>query len=253
MKSYLTHRTSLPILVYTLLLAFFYLLSSANIHASEQTDILVVTGGHAYDTAAFEKLFTLNDRIKVDMIDQPEANQAMSKGRFKNYDAVVFYDMWQDISEGQKEAFIELTKQGVGLVFLHHSLVSYQEWNKFEKIIGGRYLQKDYVEDPAKASGFKHDIEMNVKIRKPNHPVTGNMKHFTIVDEGYSNLKVLPSVETLLIVDHQHCAKKVAWTNQYNNSKIVYLLFGHGNTAFQNKNYQSLLFNAIGWVARIEK
>ncbi len=241
---------SISIIFYIALMVWLPLISSGNSRISEPTTILVVTGGHAYDTTVFEKMFTQNDNLNVDMLGQPEANEAMENERFKEYDAVVFYDMWQDITEAEKEAFVELTKEGVGLVFLHHSLVSYQKWDEFEKIIGGRYLQQDYVEDPANASGFKHDIEMDVSVMKPNHPVTSNMEDFTIIDEGYSNLNVLPSVEILLTVDHQNCASKVAWTNQYNNSRIVYLLFGHDHKAYQDKNFRRLLSNAIEWVAR---
>ncbi|MGM0531555.1 MAG: ThuA domain-containing protein, partial [Bacteroidota bacterium] len=129
-------------------------------------------------------------------------------------------------------------------------LVSYQEWDEFEKILGGRYLESDYVDDPGNASDYKHDIEMKVSVADKNHPVTRNMNDFIITDEGYSNLRVLPSVKTLLTTDHQHCARKVAWANEYNNSTIVYLLLGHDNKAFQDKNYQRLLFNAIEWVSR---
>lgn len=244
---------SISIIFYIALMVWLPLTSTGNSRISESTTILVVTGGHAYDTTAFEKMFVRNDNLDVDMLDQPEANQAMENGRFKKYDAVVFYDMWQDITEDQKEAFVNLTKQGIGLVFLHHSLASYQEWDEFEKIIGGRYLQKGYVDDPALASDFKHDIKMKVSVLDPDHPITKNMKDFIILDEGYSNLKVKSFVNTLLTTDHPQCADKVAWTNKYNNSRIVYLLFGHDHKAYQDKNFRRLLFNAIQWVSRKEE
>ncbi|MCF8336154.1 MAG: ThuA domain-containing protein, partial [Bacteroidales bacterium] len=204
----------------------------------------------AYDTAAFEKMFSRNDNMDVDMMSQPKANKALAGGQFSRYEAVVFYDMWQDITEDQKEAFIDLTRKGVGLVFLHHSLVSYQQWEEFEKIVGGRYFEKSYVNDPDKASAYKHDIEMEVSVMDPGHPITRDMNDFTITDEGYSDISILPSVKALLKVDHPHCADKVAWTNEYNNSRVVYLLFGHDNKAFQDKNYRRLLFNAIEWSAQ---
>ncbi|MBS3771861.1 MAG: ThuA domain-containing protein [Bacteroidales bacterium] len=241
---------SLSIIFYIALMVWLPLISAGNSHMSESTTILVVTGGHAYDTTAFENMFAQNDNLDVDMLGQPEANEAMENGRFKEYDAVVFYDMWQDITDDQKEAFVNLTKQGIGLVFLHHSLVSYQEWDEFEKILGGRYLQQGYVDDdPALASDFKHDIKMEVSVLDPDHPVTKNMNDFTILDEGYSNLRVRSFVNTLLTTDHPQCAEKVAWTNKYNNSRIVYLLFGHDHKAYQDKNFRRLLFSALEWVS----
>jgi hypothetical protein len=249
MKSFILPVKVITIVIFTILcLAGFSLPSSINLKVKEKTDILVVTGGHAYDTTTFEQMFTDNNKLNVDFLSQPEANQAMGNGKFENFDAVVFYDMWQDITADQKEAFINLTKQGVGLVFLHHSLVSYQEWEEFEKVIGGRYLQRDYVDDPGKASGFKHDIKMKVSVLDSNHPVTKNMKDFTILDEGYSNLKVNSFVNTLLTTEHPQCSKKVGWTNKYNKSRIVYLLFGHDHKGYNDKNFKKLLFNSIGWV-----
>jgi len=250
MKSFILPAKVIPITIFTILFLGFSLIPGSKLKASEKTDILVVTGGHAYDTTTFEQMFTDNKNLNVDFLSQPEANQAMENGRFGDYDAVIFYDMWQDITTDQKEAFINLTEQGVGLVFLHHSLVSYQDWDEFEKIIGGRYLQKGYVDDPSRASGFKHDIKMEVSVLDPDHPVTKNMTDFKILDEGYSNLKVNSFVNTLLTVDHPQCADKVAWTNKYNNSRIVYLLFGHDHKAYKDKNFQKLLLNAIEWIAR---
>ncbi|MFP4621747.1 MAG: ThuA domain-containing protein, partial [Bacteroidales bacterium] len=115
---------------------------------------------------------------------------------------------------------------------------------------GGRYLEKGYVDDPALASDFKHDIKIKVSVLDPDHPVTKNMNDFIISDEGYSNLRVRSFVNTLLTTDHPQCANKVAWTNKYNNSRIVYLLFGHDHKAYQDENYQRLLSSAIEWVAR---
>lgn len=231
-----------------MLIGVLFVLMNGQTIASEPPEILVVTGGHSYDTVAFRKLFSDNQGIKADMIAQPGANRAMAEGEFTRYDAVVFYDMWQDITSDQKQAFVDLTKQGTGLIFLHHSLVSYQKWDEFEQILGGRYIQKGYADDTSQLSGFKHDIEMEASVLNSEHPVTYNMNNFAITDEGYTNIRILPDVKALLKVDHPHCTDTVAWTNKYKNSRIVYVLFGHDSKAFRNEYYQRLLFSAIEWV-----
>ena len=224
-------------------------MAACSVQGSVTPRILVVTGGHAYDTAAFENFFLQSHEVNADMIMQPQANQALANGKFKDYEAVVFYDMWQDISPGQKKAFLELTQNGTGLIFLHHSLVSYQKWDAFEKITGGRYLQKNYVTNPSKASGYKHGLDLEVTVVHPDHPITKNMKDFSIHDEGYSNLKILPTVKPLLKTEHPDCADTVAWANQYNNSRIVYILLGHDQHGFLDKDFKQLIFSAIRWVA----
>jgi type 1 glutamine amidotransferase len=242
--------TKVPVIIsHILLLACFSVVLSGNAKASPPSEVLVVTGGHAYDTVAFNKLFFQNNKINADMMAQPKANQALAEGTFNRYETIVFYDMWQDITPQQKQAFLELTKNGTGLVFLHHSLVSYQEWDEFNRIRGGQYLQKQYTDKPEKASGYKHGLQLKVSVLDPGHPVTRDMEDFTIIDEGYSNINILPSVKPLLRVDHPQCTETVAWTNKYNKSRIVYILFGHDNKAYINRAFQNLLSNAIEWVS----
>ena len=224
-------------------------MAACHVQGSVPPRILVVTGGHAYDTAAFENFFLQSPEVKTDMIMHPQANQALASGKFKDYDAVVFYDMWQDINAEQKKAFLELTQKGTGLVFLHHALVSYQKWDDFEEIIGGRYLQKNYVSNPSKASGYQHGLDLEVSVVHPDHPITKNMKDFQIHDEGYSNLKILSTVKPLLTTNHPDCADTVAWANRYNHSKIVYILFGHDHHGFLDEDFKQLLFNSIRWVS----
>ncbi len=52
---------------------------------------------------------------------------------------------WPEISIPEKDAFIDLTRECTGLVFLHHSLVSYQTWDTFKFIIGGKYFHDNFT------------------------------------------------------------------------------------------------------------
>ena len=56
---------------------------------------------------------------------------------------LVLYDMVRHITEKQKAALLTQLDRGVGLVVLHHALVSYPEWPEYERIIGGRYTEPD--------------------------------------------------------------------------------------------------------------
>ena len=60
---------------------------------------------------------------------QPAANDLYTKEAARSYDVLVLYDMVQEISEAQKRNLVRLLKEeGKGLVGLHHSLCSYQNW-----------------------------------------------------------------------------------------------------------------------------
>jgi len=199
--------------------------------------VLVVTGGHSFDTTEFYDIFRSMESIQFDTATQPAVQDILGTSESDKYDVFVFYDFWQGISEEAKKDLVGLTKKGKGMVFMHHSLGSHQEWNEYEKIIGGKYHLDTHTSDSSKFSNYKHDISLHIKILDKSHPITNEMDDFTILDEGYSNISILPSVHPLLSVDHPDCAEYVGWTNQYNESDIVYLLLGHDNKAYENEEF----------------
>ena len=216
----------------------------------KQIQILLVTGGSKAAPDAFLDIFFSMPGIKVDTLGQPRANEALLSDSIKKYHTLVFYDMNQNITEQQKVAFLKLTKSGTGLVFLHHSLVSYQEWDEFKKIVGGKYYERRFNYPPERVSDYKHDLVLDVKVLNRRHPVIRGITDFTILDEGYSNTEILPGITPLLTVDHPDCTDIIAWTNSYQKSKVVYLLLGHDDHAYNNQNYRKLVHNAILWSSK---
>lgn len=230
-------------------LLFLLLVAAACTNPSHEKDIhvLVVTGGHAYDTLAFHALFDGMEGLQAAFSMQPTANQIIASDRINDFDVIVFYDSWQVISDEEQQAYLQLLERGTGMVFLHHALVSYQHWPAFTEIRGGKYRLPENYPDPAMASDYKHDITMHVATN-PNHPVTANVGSFEIFDEGYTNLKVVPSVDVLLTTDHEYCHEVIGWAHQVQNARIVYLLPGHAAPGLENKSYRQIIENAIHYV-----
>ncbi len=218
------------------------------ISCSKKTHVLVVAGGHSFDTTEFVDMFNSFAGISFDTLMQPKANRWIASGNADQYDVFVFYDMWQEISEEQKEGYMHLTSEGKGLVFLHHSLVSYQSWPDFREMIGGKYIAEWSGEDTSLLSNYRHDIDIDVRIVADGHPVTAGVSNFTIHDEGYGNIQVNEDVEVLLKADHPDCYPIIGWANTFGNSKIVYLMMGHDRYAYANDDFRLLLQNAIDYV-----
>jgi type 1 glutamine amidotransferase len=234
-------------LLFYLMFMTLYTLSCTD---SPKLNLLIVTGGHGFERDAFFSIFNSFSDIDYEEVVHPHANTLYAAQEIDNYDVLVFYDMVQDISEEQKEAFINLLNRGKGIVFLHHSLVSYQAWDEFEKIIGGRYyLKSDSLENTdIIPSNYKHDVIIPVEIEDKNHPITEGLSSFEIHDEVYGNYKVLPIVHSLLSTTHPESGDIVAWTNEYGKSRIVYIQLGHDHFAYENPNFRRLVHQAIKWV-----
>jgi hypothetical protein len=78
---------------------------------AQPVKIMLVTGGHSYDTIQFFQLFDALEGIEYEHFLQPEANRKLAQGTGENYDVLVFYDMWREISLPEKQAYIDLTKK----------------------------------------------------------------------------------------------------------------------------------------------
>jgi type 1 glutamine amidotransferase len=229
------------------LLIFGFLITSSISVSAKKLNVLIVTGGHDFDRESFFKMFDTLSDISYTELKQPEANTKLGTIDPQTFDAVVFYDMPQTIAESEKANYYKLLKLGKGLVFLHHSLCSYQQWAEYKTIVGGKYHEK---RNTLQSSSYQHDVHFAVNIAKHRHPVTRGIKDFDILDEVYGNTEVLRSVTPLLTTENTLSSKTIGWTHQIENSRIVYIQPGHDKNSYFNPNYQKLVRQAIEFVVR---
>ncbi len=215
---------------------------------AQPVKIMVVTGGHTYDTLQFFQMFRSLKGVEFKHYNQPEANQVLTNGIAEKFDVLVFYDMWQTISDPEKEAYIKLTRQGKPFLFLHHSLVSYQQWTEFENLLGGRYIENSELPG-AQQSTYKHDVWVNVEIVANDHPVTRGIKNFRLFDEVYGNFRILPQVKPLIKTNHPQSTGVIGWENRYNSSLVIYLQPGHNSNAYNSENYRKLILQSINYLS----
>lgn len=219
----------------------------------KQLRVLIVTGGHGFDRKEFFSMFDGHPDITYEEVQQPKANELWGTAAVKRYDAIVFYDMWQRITDKQRENFVRMLKDdGKGIVVLHHAIASYQDWDEYTRIIGAKYFLapgKDPDGNLRPRCQYKHDVRMTVHIADGKHPITRGMSDFEIIDETYKGYWVSPKVHVLLTVDHPLSEEKIAWAHTYGKARVVYIQLGHGPTAYRNANYRKLVIRAIRWVA----
>src|SRR5688572_25563499 len=241
----------------TALMLLFMIAGCSHFSFAQQKKIkvLVITGGHGFKPEPFYDVFNSIPTITYDTLVQPKANALIASRDVNNYDVLVFYDMVLDsISPAEQEGYISLLKKGASMIFLHHSLVSYQHWPEFIKIVGGQYHTHPVVVngDSLKAS-YEHGVNIPVKVEDKKHPVTRGISNFDIVDEVYGGVEILPHVKPLLSTTHPKSMHYLAWINQYENSDIIYIQLGHGPSGYSNPNFRKLIQQAIEWSAKQSK
>lgn len=231
------------------LLSFLLSMNIMNCHTPDsKIQLLIVTGGHDFEEAPFFEMFDSFPEISYTVLEDSGTGDPFSYANKNDIGVLVFYHMTRQIFEDRQSTLLKLLEQGKGMIFLHHSLVAYQNWPEFEKIIGGRYfLNSTQNHSP---STYHEGVDFSLQVVNKNHPITRGLTDFQVYDEVYGNLAIQPTVQPLLQTDHPESNRIVAWTNEYRNSRIVYIQPGHGPQIFGDSNYRKLLWQAIQWVAQ---
>lgn len=259
----------------------------------ESKNLLIVTRGHPFERDNF---FSMIDTLGCDWshIEHPAAQSFFKKDNLKKFDAVLFYDMpglnFEEINDDSKflinppkefkNDFLERLNEGLGCVFLHHSIAGWPLWDEYSNIIGGKFLYKsaDIRGKKSSDSGYRHFV--NYKISSvSDHPITKGINDFQIEDELYLFNVFEEDINPILKSDykfirdnfysasnalngemnsnegweHSDGSNIVGWTKYYKKSAITYLQFGDGVKSYENKSVRLLLKRSIDWVTKETK
>lgn len=252
--------------------------------------VLLSVKGHPYDRNGFFRIFEQQDEVAVTAVEQPATEYILESPGIFTFDALVFYDMpgidfssrppcFVEPSASLKSRFQELTKQGMGLVFLHHAIAGWPTWEEYGDIIGGRFFYRpSELKGVAVAdSGYRHAVDYRAQVLC-EHPVTqGIPASFPVRDELYLYEVLDDDLVPLLASSYDFSAENfnsafaavgggnagaewhakpgsnlIGWARRHNNSPVVYLQMGDAPDAYGNEHIQKLIFNAIAWVSSPE-
>jgi len=212
-----------------------------------QIKVLVITGGHPFEPGPFFKLFQDNPEIAYTAATQDKAAEAYDRPDLFTYNVLVLYDSPVNMTEPQRDRFLELFDRGIGVVILHHAFLSYPMWLEYGRIAGGKYVYTKEQEDSGLASShYQGGVDIPVTVVGGDHPVTAGLKDFTVKDELYTNMHMLDGNTPLLKTGDE----LLAWARTEKKSRVVGIIIGHGPTAYENPNFQKLLAQTIRWVAQ---
>lgn len=214
--------------------------------------MLVITGGHDYKIEQFnEMLSSLSPECTYRVMEFPAAFDMFLPENRDKYDVIIFYHMWQKITDTQAKAFEECIREGKPVVALHHSICAFDDWPEYWNIIGGKYFHKvtTFNGKEYQPCSYIHDLHFRVKVAGTPHPVTKGISDFEIFDETYKGYYVAEDVTPLLLTDEPSSTTTIGWAKKYGKSRIVVLQSGHDVPTFENPNFRKLLKQAVGWVS----
>ncbi len=235
--------------IYISIISFFVMTPCFSATQSE-TSVLVVRGGHSYDTPEFEEMCLSLEGIKVDLVLTAHMESMTATEINQRYDAILFLNQNKHYTtyDWNRKQYMDLTRLGIGMVFLHFTLSSQPEWDEYHDLVGGKWFLKNYTEDKKLHSTYFTEMTRDIVVLDTDHPVTKNIEDFTLTDAFYGNIYIAPDVHPLLGTNHPDVSQTIAWTHQYNTSKVVYIMPGFTKDSYQNISYQKLIANALKYV-----
>jgi type 1 glutamine amidotransferase len=235
-----------------------------------RTQVLLVTGGHAFERDLFFEMFdAFGADITYTHVEQPAAHALFDPARAAKYDVFVMYD-WAvgPPSPELKKNFQALLQGGKGLVFMHHALASFvRHWPEYAEVMGSTCDNTATTARGVKQppGGFFNNTPQHITVVDKEHPVTKGLGDgYDIVDEVYICPFYEDSVHPLLrtnyeLKDHDKYlnpktpyTNMVGWVKTAENSPIVALQGGHGPESWKNPAFRTSLLNAMQWAASPE-
>jgi hypothetical protein len=239
------------ILLFILILFAFSLTSATESDKNKPIRVLLITGNHNYNKETFNAMFaSFGGAITYQVAEFPAAYEMFLPENRNKYDVLVFYHMWQKITDEQKAIFADCIRQGKPVVALHHSICAYDDWEEYWHIIGGKYFHKPTVVNGKEypACSYIHDLHFMASVADKKHPTTKGVKDFELFDETYKGYYVEPGVKPLLTTTDTTSTPVIGWSKIYGKARIVTLQSGHDSPTFQNPNFRQLLKQSIEWV-----
>lgn len=223
--------------------------------SKKRVKVAVVTGGHKFEEEPFLDIFKANKRIDFTHVPLEDDSEIFEETSDWRYDVIVFYNMTQQISEKRKDNFLQLLKQGVGVVSLHHNMAAFELWPEYEKIIGVKYHRKKALDAGLtdKLSSFKHDVNYDIHVEDKEHFITQGLSDFSVFDETYKDCTFEADNHVLLSTDEETNDKQIAWTRKYKKARVCTIMPGHGTSIYADKNYRMLIARAIEWCAKPDR
>jgi type 1 glutamine amidotransferase len=174
-----------------------------------QTNVLIVSKGHAYNHDAFLAMFEEDEDINTTLVEQPAAQVILRPENVSAYDTILFYDMSGipnvglthdgasdkgEPPEDFKNSMVALLEAGKGIVLLNHGTVSWPHWPFWREIHGSSFLLSggEVFGEQMPGSGYRGghgpfpNPEFTLTPVEPGHPVLAGLDDgFTVADEIY--------------------------------------------------------------------
>jgi type 1 glutamine amidotransferase len=135
---------------------------------------------------------------------------------------------------------LRLLADGGGLLAVHASSTSFTGMREWPEILGGRWVRGTTMHPPRD--------ECVVSVTDADHPVSGGLRDFTVVDERYSYLETGSDITVLHEHHFEDARHPLVWARDAVPGRVVYDALGHDTASYDAPGHRELLDRAIRWL-----
>ena len=149
-------------------------------------------------------------------------------------------DEWRYLMpEGNREGMIHHLESGRGVLALHAATICFDDWPEFKRIIGGWWEWGH--------SGHAPYARHRMRVHRNSHPIVQGVPDFSIMDELYTDPRVLEPVNPAITAEWESRTHPILWTRRYGRGRVCYCALGHGIESFENEQFQQLIVRSSLW------
>ncbi len=155
------------------------------------------------------------------------------------------YAVWRgewayETSDALRTALPAFVAAGGGLVALHTSIISFDDWPGWGDVLGGRWVWEQSFHPPLGP--------VTVRVTGGDHEITASIGDFATDDEVYARMECHPGIEVLAVGSHPDGSEHpVLWTWRYGAGRAVHLGLGHDRAALGHPATTALMVRSVAW------
>jgi uncharacterized protein len=200
-----------------------------------------------YESGLWDTFIRTDSHIIFNQAQKTDGGPASGGPSLSSVDGIFFLGHRDvPISEQQKAELLAFVRSGKGFVAAHTGLTAFESWPEFGEMLGAKY------------GGHLYTGPGRLISEQPNHPI---VKHwgaaFDYQDEFYRpNGLSRDKVDVLLRFDPASAPSSklpaegdfpLVWTKMYGGGRVVYSSLSHSTEAWDVRNLQIMMFEAIRW------
>ncbi|HEV2123824.1 MAG TPA: ThuA domain-containing protein [Chloroflexota bacterium] len=144
----------------------------------------------------------------------------------------------EHIAPEEAEVVASFVRNGGGLFAFHGATVVPKpaEYEAYVDVLGTRFKSHPKYQ------------EFDVRITRPDHPITRGLKDFRTSDELYIHLPLAPDAEVLATAEWEGETHPMAYTRRAGRGAVYYLALGHDQATWDHPAFKQLVVNGARWL-----